>query len=222
MLDLTDVPSARRMPDLRDAFDRLAAGQALQVVTHQDPGPLLVGLQSERKGLFEWSPLGREAGAIRVEVVKRRAEPGALRRVTEALAWDHARLQSLLTGCLGALRSARADDARRCLAHLHHGLARHIRFEELILFPVFEARTGLPASGPTAVLRAEHREVLRLLEEWRADPDALSFESAKRELGELLTKHHRKEEAILYPTTDLLLTAAESDALVARIQAFQE
>jgi uncharacterized protein (DUF2249 family) len=219
-LDLTGMPAGQRLISLCEAFDRLAAGEALHLLTGQDPAPLLASLQSERKGLFEWSPLGQEGGALRVEVAKRSAAPGEQRRLTEALAWDHARLHGLLVQCVGALGSARAEDARRCLARLQHGLVRHIRFEELLLFPVFEARTGLPTTGPTAVLRDEHREILRLVEDWRQDPADLAVEAGA--LRELLAKHHRKEEAILYPTTDRLLAPSESDALVARIQGFRE
>jgi uncharacterized protein (DUF2249 family) len=202
------------------AFDRLASGESLLLSTHDDPGALLAGLQAERMGLYEWAPLGPGPDAFWVEVFRREAEPGSLRRLTEAMSWDHRRLDRLQMGCLDALRARDLDQARLCLARLRYGLARHMRFEEQVLFPVFEARTGLPASGPTAVLREEHRTILADLDAW---PELKGLDAAAeswRPLPALLESHQRKEEGILYPTTDQLLSAAESDLLVARIQAF--
>jgi len=36
------------------------------------------------------------------------------------------------------------------------GLQRHILWEEEIIFPIFESKTGMKDSGPTAVMRQEH------------------------------------------------------------------
>lgn len=40
------------------------------------------------------------------------------------------------------------------------------------------------------------------------------------DLHEVLEEHHRKEEGMLYPALDEVLTPEEGDALVSRIQIF--
>ena len=111
--------------------------------------------------------------------------------------------------------------ARAAWAEFELGLRRHIGFEEEILFPGFEAGTGMsPQAGPTAVMRIEHREIERLLEAIRgalagiADPLPL-----RTELHRVLAAHNMKEEQVLYPMTDRALGPEESDILVSRIQA---
>ncbi|HEX9148142.1 MAG TPA: hemerythrin domain-containing protein, partial [Thermoanaerobaculia bacterium] len=103
------------------------------------------------------------------------------------------------------------------------GLRRHIAVEEQILFPIFEERSGLPPdSGPTEVMRAEHREILRLLGEILqtiGDPAKLPDEK-RAAFHEILEEHHLKEEGMLYPALDEVLTSDEGDALVLRIQSF--
>jgi iron-sulfur cluster repair protein YtfE (RIC family) len=48
-----------------------------------------------------------------------------------------------------------------------HGPAKtltNLIWEENILFPLFEAKAGMRGSGPTAVMRAEHRRIGDCLE----------------------------------------------------------
>jgi hemerythrin-like domain-containing protein/uncharacterized protein (DUF2249 family) len=221
-LDVSSLPAALRDGTVLAAFDHLGAGETLRVVSAAAAPELLDLLQEQRKGLFEWSPLGEKPGRCEVEIARRLAVPGALRSVTEALEWDHDRLDRLGINALQAFRAGDLDAARRLCAAFHQGLDRHMRFEEQLLFPVFEMRTGLPHRGPTYVMRAEHRDIraavgdlCRALQ--NGDP---TLEEQHRALRELIHEHNRKEEAILYPGTDRLLSAAESDALVARVQAF--
>ena len=221
-LDLRRSSPAERPQAVREAFDALPPGEALVLLSHDHPRSVLVDLQSQRKGLFEWSPLGQEHQTWSVELVRRAATAGDLRTLTEALAWDHDRLQGLESRCFEALAAGDHETAQRLFRAFDHGMARHLRFEEELLFPVFEAKTGLPQVGPTAVLRAEHAEIQRLVSslDERLQAAARTPPEQHGELRSVLQKHHRKEEAILYPTTDRLLTAAESDALVARLQSF--
>jgi regulator of cell morphogenesis and NO signaling len=150
-------------------------------------------------------------------------EPGgARRRVTEALEREHDRLDELLQQAMRALRAVPDAAARGAYATFRRGLCSHIRFEEELLFPVFEMRAGLPHGGPTSVLRAEHRQIETLLEEiaLALSGAPATVEDLCRTLRDALVDHYRKEELILYPGTDRLLTDAESEALVARVQAY--
>jgi regulator of cell morphogenesis and NO signaling len=204
-----------------DDFDRLAAGQSLVVVAENEPRDLLRRLQAERKGLFEWSVLESGRSSFRVEITRRGADRGAAREIGEALAWDHDRLEALDQQAFDRLAAGDAAGARAAWSEFTVGLRRHIRFEEELLFPTFEERLGVPPeAGPTAVMRAEHREIEALLEKIG---QALAGEGEvaplRAALHRVLGEHNLKEERVLYPATDGALSPEERDALVGRIQA---
>ncbi|MFB6073565.1 MAG: DUF2249 domain-containing protein [Haloarculaceae archaeon] len=46
-LDLRDVPPPQRHPRIHEAFDRLDAGEALQIVNDHEPRPLFYEFQAE-------------------------------------------------------------------------------------------------------------------------------------------------------------------------------
>jgi len=210
---------------VRDSFDGLRPGDTLIVLSGIEPSGALQRLQRERKGLFEWTPLEQGPELWRIEVFRRGARLGELRTVAEALSWDHDRLDALEASAFEARDDGAFALADRIHSAFAHGLERHIRFEEELLFPAFEARTGLsPTRGPTAVMRSEHREILSLLRAITADIGAVlpatDLAGNRRALHDILGGHNLKEEQILYPGADRALPADESDALVARIQAF--
>jgi regulator of cell morphogenesis and NO signaling len=204
-----------------DSFDALLPGQSVVVVAEREPRELLQRLQADRKGTFEWSLLEAGPSTFRVELTRRSAEPGASREVGEALAWDHDRLDAIEKRAFDHLEAGDVDGARAAWNEFAVGLRRHIRFEEEILFPTFEARVGVsPEAGPTAVMRGEHRDIEALIE---AVGRALGGDDAplplRAELHHVLGQHNLKEERVLYPVTDQVLAPAERDALVGRIQA---
>ena len=140
--------------------------------------------------------------------------------VSDYLSWDHARLKGLLEAVIDDVAAGRFAAALDRYTSYHEGLRRHIRIEEELVFPLFEARTGIN-SGPTEVMRSEHREIERgaaimaeALE--AADPDR--FEEGQRFLDATLPQHNAKEQHILYPTTDRLLTDSERRSLTERLQ----
>jgi regulator of cell morphogenesis and NO signaling len=204
------------------AFDGLQPGGSMVVTSGHAPRKLLLRLQSERPGLFEWSPLEAGPEVWRTAILRRDAAQGAKRGVNEALSWDHDRLDSLVHRVFEARRDSDLAAARATFAEFDLGLRRHIRFEEEILFPAFEERTGMPAQGgPTGVMRAEHREIEAIL---AGLADAVgqqgpAAETLRADLERVLGSHNQKEEQVLYPGIDGLLGAEEGDAVVRRIQA---
>jgi uncharacterized protein (DUF2249 family)/hemerythrin-like domain-containing protein len=202
------------------AFDALAPGEALALVAGGPLPDVVRRLQAERKGLFEWSLLEGGPARFRFEVTRRRAQPGDHREISEALAWDHDRLDALEVRAFERHGAGDAEGARAAWAEFAVGLRRHIRFEEEIVFPAFEERTGVPpGQGPTAVMRAEHREIEGLLEDVERALAGMGAPLPFRDrLHEVLGEHNLKEEQVLYPLTDESLGPDERDALVARIQ----
>jgi iron-sulfur cluster repair protein YtfE (RIC family) len=138
--------------------------------------------------------------------------------VTALLGGDHARLDRLLGELDQMLADGEIERAGYHFTDIEDGFARHIRVEEEILFPVFDARTRLV--GPTLVMRAEHRRIESLLGTLRQALDGGQTSVARETLAALaavLREHNRKEERILYPKTDAVLSPEERSALVARL-----
>ena len=205
-----------------EAFDACRPGDHVILVSESAPRAILARFQAERKGEFEWTPTEEGPGAWRIDVFRRGGTRGSLRTVNDALSWDHDRLDELERRAFAARDRSDLAEARSLYALFAFGLRRHIRFEDELLFPEFEAKAGFsPRMGPTAVMRDEHREILQLLgriEEGMGDGGS-SVDSLRHGLHSVLGNHNLKEEHIVYPGTDQALTSAERDALVARIQA---
>ena len=223
LLDAVAFPPPERPAALIARFHDLPPGGRMVLQLDQDPRALLGLLQSENPGRFEWSPLEEGPACWRVEIVRRDVPPGAQRQVTEALSWDHDRLDALGTHAFELRGAGDFAAAANLWREFQHGLRRHIGFEEILLFPRFEEKTGIPPTmGPTAVMREEHTRIKALLgaiTQCMGDPD-LPVDGLRSALLEVLGEHNAKEEQMLYPAIEQFLNDAENDALVREIQAF--
>jgi len=205
-----------------EAFDARPPGELVTLIASSPLGAVLARFQTERKGEFEWTPTKEGPDIWQVEVFRRKGERGSLRTVNDALSWDHDRLDALEARAFEARGRGDRAEATAVYTVFAFGLRRHIRFEEELLFPEFEAKAGFSsAMGPTAVMRDEHREILECLGriEGAIGDGASSVDSLRHALHSVLGNHNLKEENVVYPGTDQALTADERDALVARIQA---
>ena len=101
-------------------------------------------------------------------------------------------------------------------------LETHFTSEEELLFPAFETATGM-TSGPTEVMRGEHRQMRDLLGQMKgalASKDSDAFGGAAETLLILMQQHNMKEENILYPMCDNALGSSDVGAsLVERLKA---
>lgn len=222
-VDAESLSPADRTSTLLSFFDSLPPGESFVFSARESPGWLLETLREERRGEFDWTPLESARNGFRVEISRRPTPRGSLRRVSEALGWDHDRLARLEVGAFVARAAGDLDAASKWYEAFSSGLRRHIAVEEQMLFPLYESRSGLPSdSSPTEVMRSEHREIERLLGEILrtiGDPARLP-DQARAAFHEVLEEHHRKEEGMLYPALDEVLAPEEGDALVSRIQGF--
>lgn len=221
IIDVRTLQGPHRCELVLAEFDSLAPEESLVAISDHVPRNLLRHLQADRKGQFEWSPLEAGPERFRTQVTRRNAERGTERRISEALAWDHDRLERLEQRAFELFAEGEAEGAGAAWVDFAFGLQRHIRFEEEILFPTFEDKVGVSREeGPTAVMREEHREIERLLD---AIGRAFAGEGAplplRSDLHRVLGQHNLKEERVLYPGADQFLSVEERDALVARIQA---
>jgi iron-sulfur cluster repair protein YtfE (RIC family) len=130
--------------------------------------------------------------------------------IRSTFADDHDRLDGLFE----SFRQAKKTDFARATQFFKEfkiGLQRHIVWEEQILFPLFEQKTGMVHSGPTEVMRQEHRQIAAHLEAVhdkvrKQDPNSDNEEWA---LLAALAVHNQKEENVLYPALDRLLSDEE-------------
>ena len=150
----------------------------------------------------------------------RQAVESGFESVTAYLGWDHDRLAESLRAVSAAVGRGAFEEAASRYEDFELGFLRHIRIEEELLFPVFEARSGI-VNGPTGVMRDEHRQVrmgLALMRQGLHRADASLYDDGRRFFESVLRDHNAKEEHILYPTLDSLLRPAERSSLVARLE----
>lgn len=218
-LDLRPMAPESRIAAVLEEFDRMNPGDAILVDSPQPALEVLHALQRRRPGLFDWAPVDH-APCWRVEL-SRHAALGGGPRISDTLAWEHARLDDLQRSVLAALRAGSLREARRHFTVFERRLHRHIQFEEEILFPLFESKEAGP-ERPARVMRAEHREIRMLLERagralYGPLPEA---ERLCQSLHARLERHDLDEEAAFYDRFDQLLEPAERATLVERIQEF--
>jgi regulator of cell morphogenesis and NO signaling len=131
---------------------------------------------------------------------------------------DHDRLDILFRDYL-KLKSLHFAKAKENFVAFKHGLERHIAWEKDVLFPLFQKKTGI-IEGPIVVLEEEHRQILRILERinLKVQRNDASSNRLEHDLIVILGHHNVKEENVLYPVLDHLLTVDEKTDLFLKFQ----
>lgn len=112
------------------------------------------------------------------------------------------------------------EAARKAWQTFYNDMTRHLAMEEEVLFPAFESKSGMGGGGPTAMMRMEHQQMRGLLEQISAAVDSGDTEDAMDQgdtLLMLIQQHNVKEEGMLYPMAENLLSAEWAD-LAARLE----
>ncbi|MEC4890260.1 MAG: hemerythrin domain-containing protein [Nitrospira sp.] len=127
---------------------------------------------------------------------------------------DHDRLDELFK-TFQKLKRSDFPKAKEAFKEFKFGLQRHIVWEEDLLFPLWEEKTGMSEGGPTFVMRNEHRQIGQQLDAIHDKVAEQNPESDQEEQGllSLLGAHNMKEERVLYPSIDQV-TSAEERAIV--------
>jgi regulator of cell morphogenesis and NO signaling len=123
---------------------------------------------------------------------------------------DHDRLDGIFKE-FQRLKHNDFPQAKKFFKQFKIELQRHIVWEEEILFPLFEEKTGIASGGPTTMMRMEHRLIAQHLEAIhekvrQADPNS---DPEEQMLLNTLFEHNQKEEMILYPAIDRSLNDTE-------------
>jgi len=89
-------------------------------------------------------------------------------------------------------------------AKFANDLYHHFDMEEKIMFETFEQRSGM-VGGPTQMMRMEHAQMRKLIEELKIaldNKDKEAFLGSSDTLMFIMQQHNMKEEQMLYPMAD--------------------
>jgi regulator of cell morphogenesis and NO signaling len=136
---------------------------------------------------------------------------------------DHDRLDELFK-TFQKLKRSDFVKAKEAFKEFKFGLQRHIVWEEDVLFPLWEEKTGTSEGGPTFVMRAEHRQIGQQLEAIHGKVADQNLDSDREEqaLLDLLGTHNMKEERVLYPAIDQLTSAEERETVFRNMKSIPE
>ena len=143
------------------------------------------------------------------------------RSVTAFMMWDHDRLDAILYEVFALVSEGLLERAGERFAGFLVGMEWHIRVEETVLFPEFEARAGVK-KAPTDIARRDHANIQKALGDMKAAlavKDPRAFFVARRSFLSVLPTHHAQEEQLLYPIIDDSMSEDERVALVERLRA---
>jgi hemerythrin-like domain-containing protein len=136
--------------------------------------------------------------------------------IAQTLTADHRRCDRLLALVESATSAGAWELAAREAQGLGRAMEQHLSFEEETLFPSLEAAAPM-ATGPTGVMRMEHRQMRQTLLDLLAAAEARDEDECLGLLDTLhlvIQQHNAKEEAILYPLADRALASKAQDLLV--------
>src|SRR4026207_1741111 len=127
---------------------------------------------------------------------------------------DHDRLDELFK-TFQQLKRSDFPKAKEAFKEFKFGLQRHIVWEEDVLFPLWEKKTGMSESGPTPVMRHEHRQIGQQLEAIHGKGAEQNPYGDKEEQAfeDLLGSHNRKEELRLYPAINQVAGTEGQEAI---------
>lgn len=188
------------------ALKELPHGQALEVISDQDPQLLMRQLQHQFRNRLAWEIVDRQPGLWRLSI-RDRAETTAV-TLADTLSRDHERLDRQFVEIMQALAQQRLDDAARVAGEFNAGLRRHIHVENELLAVTFPPLHPGVESDPTETMLREHDDILRLaglIEEalHQTPPDTFEADTWCGLLAATLSKHEHREETRLFPQWDI-------------------
>lgn len=127
---------------------------------------------------------------------------------------DHRSIDARWSEVEAAAQAGKTADLASLWEKFAETLLHHLKMEEQVLFPAFEAATGMINAGPTRVMRMEHEQMRGLL----AQMDQAVLDGEVQELLDqgdtllmLLQQHNSKEEGMLYPMASQVLGGEWAD-----------
>lgn len=140
-----------------------------------------------------------------------------MRTILNFMGRDHDRLDDLFEQFRRAMQNDK-NKAKGLFREFNVGLQQHIIWEEEILFPLFEDKTRMRDTGPTAVMRMEHRKIQDFLGKIHEKFIKGEEEGLEEGFVDVLAEHNNKEEKILYPWIDNSVSEEEKEEAFTRMQ----
>ena len=140
--------------------------------------------------------------------------------ITSFMAKDHDKLDALFKEFRN-VKNNNKNKARNFFHEFKINLQKHIVWEEEILFPIFEQKTGMYNIGPTDVMRMEHRQIKEFLEKTHDKiiiGTIQEIDELENSLLEVLKLHNKKEENILYPSIDDFVGEKEKNSIFTKMK----
>jgi iron-sulfur cluster repair protein YtfE (RIC family) len=143
----------------------------------------------------------------------------AMETFSHFYAHDHDRLDNLFEEYT-SLKTTDGNRAGQRFREFTLGLERHMAWEEGLLFPLWEAKTGIRETGPTAVMRREHQQIREFLSRMGAALEAGTMPTAEDDSGlaAIVAVHNKKEELMLYPMIDRQSTVEERQQVFSNME----
>ncbi len=139
--------------------------------------------------------------------------------ITETMTNDHRRCDHIFAEAEGFVAKSDWEDGRARFQEFYQAMEHHFSMEEDVLFPEFENASGM-SSGPTQVMRMEHKQMRQLLldmEQAVERRDSDGFLGMSETLMIIMQQHNVKEEQMLYPMSDNALVG-DAERVIARME----
>lgn len=138
--------------------------------------------------------------------------------IAEFMSQDHDRIDGLLERFRAGTISPK--EAQESLETFRCALEKHIEWEERVIFPAFENKTGSEGAVSTDALRLQHEEFRRQIEDLRkcSSADKQNERNLAEVLIESLKDHNYAEESFIYPWIDSVLELQEKKEILGRLQ----
>jgi hemerythrin-like domain-containing protein len=142
---------------------------------------------------------------------------------TQILPDHHRHCDDLFAAAEDSVQRGDWETAAPSFGHFRTQMNAHFEAEESVLFPAFEAATGM-SGGPTSMMRHEHEQMRTLLSQLSSacsSRDRDAYGGAAETLLMLMQQHNMKEENILYPMCDRAL-GAEAESVGTKLRPLLE
>jgi len=149
------------------------------------------------------------------------------RRTTEPFREEHAAIKEhlrhmsqMIQVIPGGMTEIQKQNMTRLVEALKGHILPHAEWEEKVLYPVIDQKTGSGKYAFTAAMRHEHRIVERWIDQLASEsekgtPDTTLFVRRADQLLGLILAHFEDEEEVLLPVLDESMTPEEFEREIA-------
>ncbi|MCG6875160.1 MAG: hemerythrin domain-containing protein [Betaproteobacteria bacterium] len=201
-IDLRDTPPRRVQTTAFHAARDLERGNALVLLTAEDPALLMESLNLQLRDLLAWETRAAEGGFRTRIVLRDETEPTD---AIDLLTRDHRRLDEQLAIALRRVNAGDMAEAKRLVAAFAAGLRRHLEAEDALLAERLPHPAGADGVSHVEIMLREHAEIRDQLVEVEAGfggaeaPEPWEVEPFIAILSGTIAKHEYREESNLFP-----------------------